>query len=258
MTTFNLEKDTAKVKFILEKRSLPKITAEVVAILDVSGSTKAYYLGGVIQEALQRIVPVALNFDDNGSLPVYVFADGDHYTRLAAELRSANYADFVREEILRQEGLLELWGGTAYAPVLRSALTDLGFLTTAAPVVGLFKRLLGKPPAGAVFQEQSRSGIPALVYFLTDGENEHDDREPTRKLLTAAAAARSNVYFNFIGVGTANFGFLQEIGDAYPNTGFAQIKDIERTAGSDEIYEYLIPSELTTWLHAGALQGVQR
>ena len=42
--------------------------------------------------------------------------------------------------------------------------------------------------------------------------------------------------------------FAHAIGDRFPNTGFAQIRDIERTAGSDEIYEYLIPDELTQWL----------
>lgn len=253
---FDIDKDTAKVKFILDKRNLPKITAEVVGILDVSGSTRAIYYNGTVQNALQRIIPVALNFDDNGSVPVYVFNDGDDYFHLETEMTAANYSDFVTKHIITNTAI-RLWGGTAYAGVLHSALQDLGFYkkpAAAQTAKGFFKKLFASDDViiSESFREQSNTGLPAIINFITDGENEHDDRMPTRELLKAAQLARSNVYFNFIGVGNASFSFLREIADEYDNTGFAQITDIERTAGSDDIYEFLLPHELTEWLRAGA------
>lgn len=259
MTHFDLQKDTAKVKFILEKKQVPKITAEVVAILDVSGSTQSLYLKGTMQEGLQRIVPVALNFDDNGSLPVYVFSDGNDYSQLKNQLTSTNYKDFITNEILFNQDL-KLWGSTDYEPVLWQALHDLGFIVDQTPTVvpSFFKSLFNRSTANNPvheFKTDSKSHLPAIIYFITDGENSREDKAPTRALLEQMSTARANVYFNFIGVGEASFSFLKEIGDAYPNTGFAQIKDIARTAGSDEIYEFLIPDELTTWLRSGALTG---
>jgi hypothetical protein len=246
MATFSLEKDTAKVKFILEKRNIPKLTAEVVGVLDISGSTSGLYGEGIMQQAVQRIVPVALNFDDNGNIPVYVFNEGDDFQQVETELDSTNFETYVKKEILDNEDLPK-WGGTHYAPVLKEVLSDLGFFgSPAAENVGFLKKLFGPPPPPPTFKESSRSGMPAIIYVITDGTN--DDPKETQQLLAAAAQANSQAYFNFIGVGTTNFRFLRKIADEYPNTGFAQIEDLARTANSDDIYQHLIPDELTSWL----------
>jgi hypothetical protein len=254
MTNFDLNKDAEKVRFILEKRNVPKITAEVIAILDVSGSTREIYYNGTMQQALQRVVPVALNFDDNGSLPVYTFNDGDDFNLLETELTAADYANYVNQHIINN-GDIDLWGGTDYAPVLHAALQELGFYRSkniAHAAKGFFKRLLANDEAISAehFSEKSKSKLPAIIYFFTDGDNTSDDRNPTKELLQAAEFAHSEVYFNFIGVGNASFTFLKEIADAYGNTGFAQIHDIEKVADSDDVYEYLLPDELTEWLKA--------
>jgi hypothetical protein len=250
MATFSLSKDTEKVRFILEKKNLPALTAEVVGVLDVSGSTKQLYQRGVIQEAVQRIVPVAMNFDDNGSIPVYVFNDGQDYKQTKEDLSGENYENYVSNLILRRSGELPLWGATDYSPVLRQVLADLGFIKVPAAAAGggFLSRLFHSEqtstsgPIGA----SSTSGLPAIIYVVTDGEN--DDKDETSDLLRAAAAANTEAYFNFIGVGEEDFLYLHKIADEFPNTGFAQIRDLARTAGSDDIYQYLIPDELTEWL----------
>lgn len=255
MTHFDLEKHVENVKFILEKRNVPQITAEVVAILDVSGSTKNLYLGGTIQKALQCIVPIAMIFDDNQDLPVYVFSDGANFKAVGTHLTPKNYSDYVQKHILNDSSL-PLWGGTDYAPVLHAALADLGFYHSShkTDTRSFFKRMVGSedPIISEGFNQNSLSGLPAMINFITDGENSRDDRRHTDELLKAASLAKCEVYFNFIGVGTANLSYLQQIADAYPNTGFAQIKDIEATAGTDEIYQYLLPDELTEWLKISA------
>lgn len=263
MPTFDLEKDTAKVKFILEKSNLEKITAEVVVDLDVSGSTQNIYGQGLMQEAVQRVVPIALNFDDNGDIPVSVFNDEENFATLETPLTKNNYTDYVKKFILKNAAIPK-WGGTDYAPVLRQNLMDLGFyqqqLTQVNAVSsggGFFSRLLGKGSTSSVTTQtslhlgtQSNTKLPAIIYFFTDGANSGGDRKETRNLLEACNEAKSQVYFNFIGVGDeANFTFLQQIGDDYPNTGFVNIKDLARVASdSDKIYEYLLPDELKQWL----------
>lgn len=248
---FDLEKETAKVKFILDKANIPNLTAEVLADLDVSGSTQSYYTNGTMQRALQRVVPIALNFDDNGELPVAVFSEG--YATAKVPLTKSNYSDFVKRHIL-SDGDLPLWGGTDYQPVLRQNLLDLGFLRTSAaktPVAekkSFWKRLVsvGETFSTPIFFQKSFSGLPAIVNFFTDGEN--TDREVTEQLLEEASNNRCGAYFNFIGVGGEKFTFLKYIADKLPNVGFAQIADLDRTAGSDEIYKYLLPDELLGWL----------
>lgn len=248
MAHFNVDKDAQKVKFLLEKKNLPKITSEVVATIDLSGSTKELYQRGHMQEAIQRVVPVALNFDDNGELPVYGFNDGDAIVSLAP-LNKDNYAGYVDREILKKN--IQKWGGTDYAPVLALVLQDLGFYAlrpTGRKVGGTFG--FGKKDEMVeVLGPSSKSGMPAIVYHFTDGEN--TDKEDTRKLLRECADKKVAAYFNFIGVGTGTtFSFLRKAADDYPNVGFTQIMDLTSVGASDEIYEHLLPEELLEWLKA--------
>jgi hypothetical protein len=255
---FDIEKEKQNVKFMLEKRQLPKLTAEVVIDLDVSGSTQGMYLSGIMQNAVQRIVPVVLNFDDNGDAPVYTFNDGNDFDLLNVHLTAKNYSDYVSKQIVRN-GSISRWGGTAYAPVLVQNLRDVGLYATkpatvTAPKKGFFGAISSmisheSTSGHETFQQKSRFGFPLVVQFITDGDNEDRDKDPTRNLLKACADSNVPAYFNFIGVGDSNFYFLKEIGDAYPNVGFAQIVDIEKASSDESIYEYLIPKELTTWLH---------
>lgn len=252
---FNIEKETSTVKFMLEKHSIPAITAEVIAVLDVSGSTQRLYNQGTIQKALQYVVPIALNFDDNGDIPVYVFDDQNDQTE--EHLTADNYANFVTEEIIEKG--FATWGGTTLEPVLEQTVVDLGFYTVQpdptkpAEKKRFFKSFFtggGNPAPVQTYdpQQHSTSRLPAIVYVITDGEN--DDHEETSQLLASLQKAKSEVYFNFIGVGSATFRYLQQIADKYDNVGFCQIKDLEAVAasGDDKIYDYLLPEELTVWL----------
>lgn len=253
--TFDLNKDVEKTKFILQKRNLPAITAEVVLDLDISGSTKSLYERGVMQEAVQRVLPIAINFDDNGEVPVYTFSDGSCHDQVETMLTAANYTDYVLRQILRNSDVRK-WGGTDYVGVLTANLTDLGFLRKKAdrPVVekkGLLARIFGKEDPeenfhGPQLHADSNTRLPALIYFVTDGVN--TDMKETEQLLNDCATNNVQAYFNFIGVGDTHFPFLEKIADQFPNVGFAKITDLASAAQSDAIYEYLLPTELTDWL----------
>ena len=245
---FDVEKDTAKVRFILEKKQVHQIVAEVIATLDLSGSTRDLYYSGTMQEAIQRVVPVAINFDDNGELPVYGFNDKDDISVLPA-LTAGNYAGYVLREIINKSSVKK-WGGTDYAPVLRQVLRDLEFMKSrpTGRKTGGFLGMGGTAEMTESLGKTSKTGLPAIVYHFTDGEN--NDQDDTVRLLQACADLGAPIYFNCVGVGHATFAFLKKIADDLPNVEFTQITDLAATASTDEIYDHLLPDELLTWLKA--------
>ena len=76
MTTFKLEKpeeEIRRVGFVLQKQGIhERIPAQVGLNIDVSGSMQDLFSNGIVQSALERVLPVALYFDDDrtvGSTP---------------------------------------------------------------------------------------------------------------------------------------------------------------------------------------------
>ena len=75
----NLEKhvvNLTKCVVDLSKKSnidLGSAKAKVVVVLDYSGSMCKLYSNGTVQKTINRLVPLGLSFDDNGSIDVYLF-----------------------------------------------------------------------------------------------------------------------------------------------------------------------------------------
>jgi len=250
MTKFNLEKEAARVKFVLEKRKLPEMKAAVGITLDISGSTQGLYESGQIQRVVQQIIPVGLRFDDNGNLDVRTFSDRDKIAEITGATAD-NYEGFVEREILEDEAVPK-WGGTWYSPIIKSMLEKYGFYGSekeATVSKGFFKRMFGGDSAtnnSKHLRPQSDSGEAVINYFITDGRN--DDEEATVKLLQECEDAKVNMYFLFIGVGQEDFKFLKMIANKFGNVGFLSVGDLERFVDCDDIYEQLLPEELTGWL----------
>lgn len=229
---FQLEKGVEKTKFVLAKKNVsPTIRAQVAANLDVSGSTRGLFSSGQMQEAFQRVMPIGVTFDDNGEIDVFLFTDGSSACHLKPTASKANYDKYINESVLHGSPI-GLWGGTSYAPVIKKNLEEFGFYK------GIFSKSL---------QSQSKSNMPVVVYFFTDGEN--DDQSATRKILQECQDAKCNIYFLFIGVGTGcDFKFLKKIGDEFTNTGFLSVADLNTFQDDDKIYDALLPQELCGWL----------
>jgi len=240
MKQFNLEKEKQKVAFTLSKRNLPQMRASVGLALDISGSTANLYKRGVIQRLVEQIIPVGLRFDDNGNLDVYTFADGDAIGQVTGATEH-NYADFVKREILDNNAVSK-WGGTSYAPVIEQMLSDYGFRYTAK--TGGFAGFGGKQTR--MLKESSTSGEAVINYFITDGVN--DDKKATEALLQECQDAKANMYFCIIGVGDADFSFIEHLGEKFGNVGFLNVSDLQKFVDGDDIYEQLLPTEMTDWL----------
>lgn len=237
---FDIAKATEKAKFTLAKRQAPKVKAAVVLNLDVSGSARPLFNSGQMQAASQLVVPLAVLFDDNGELDVFTFASGDDYTtKISPNMTAANYADYIQSKILNAR--IPLWGGTDYTPVLRSNLKALGFIKDVTTKGGFFS----KGTTSEQMVSDNGSGYPALIITFTDGAN--SDHARTHAFLKECEDNKVNAYFLFVGIGTADFSNIVQYGDARGNVGFVSVKNLEQFAGSDDIYEQLLPEELTRW-----------
>lgn len=233
MPKFDLEKETKRAKFVIEKRKIPNVKAQVLMNLDVSGSARGLFSSGQMQEAFQRVLPIGILFDDNSEVDMFTFQSGSSITHIDVNATTANYADYIEKHILRNPKV-DLWGGTDYAPVIRENLDSMGYFKKA----GFF----GGKKLGA----KSESGYPTIVYFFTDGEN--NDRTETMKILQEAQDAEAQMYVLFIGIGDANFSFIEKLGDKFDNTGFLNIRDLKSMENDEDLYEKLLPEELCTWL----------
>lgn len=247
MTTFKLEKpeeEVRRVGFVLQKQGIhERIPAQVGLTIDVSGSMQDLYQSGIVQAAIERVLPVALYFDDDGTIDAWVFSNGDRNGRIASATVK-NYDGFVEREILRNSQLREvLWGGTDYGPVIRANLAYYGLLEQ-REASNFILRLFGGTEEA--LNETTRSGVPAINYFLTDGAN--SDRAEAWAILERARRAESQIYYVMVGIGDDDFEFLQQAADAFPNVGFVSARNLGAFVGSDDAYEKLLPEELCTWL----------
>lgn len=235
MSKFDLNKATEKAKFTVAKRGLsPNLRASVVMDLDVSGSAEPLFNRGLIQEAFQQVLPIGITFDDNKEIDVFTFASGKSYTtHIEPNATSENYSDYIQKNILDNRSVPK-WGGTDYAPVIRENLISLEFYK---------KSLFG---GVGNLQKQSKSKTPAIIYFFTDGAN--SDHEDTIKILEECEKAGTEVYFLFIGIGSANFRNIEYYGDKFGNVGFLNVKDIKGLVSDEDFYDKLLPEELTVWL----------
>lgn len=62
----SLRKD--KVISLAKERDLSGVKSRVALALDFSGSMSSLFEDGTVQSIIERLIPLALNFDDNGEL----------------------------------------------------------------------------------------------------------------------------------------------------------------------------------------------
>jgi stress response protein SCP2 len=210
--------DAAQVS--LEKKGLLSERAEVVLVLDVSGSSRSLFRSGAYQELIDRFVAAALLFDDNGTLDTWLF---DHRLHEAEAITMANREGWTDRQLARKD----IWGMTEYAK-----------------------------PIDKVADGLSRgSRMPTYVAFITDGAN-HDRRETTKAIKRASGLP---AFFQFMAIGKENdFPFLQRLdeltGREIDNAGFFAIGD-PKSISDDEFYDKVM-IEFPAWLSAARGAGI--
>ncbi len=245
MATFNLDKEVTKVKFVLEKQGVHTIRSEVGLMMDASGSMRQLYEKGVVQSALERVLPVGLACDVDLRVDVWGFSNGENGSASTAPLTSDNYKDYVKNEMLAGQLKYIYGGGTSYAPVIRSALEYYGFLENIKG--GWFRR------GRQVLHEEGHNDLPVILYFVTDGLN--DDESDTAELMEKVEHKGSQIYLQTIGIGNEDFRFLRALAQEYDNVGFISVENLDDFTQSDDVYEQLLSQELSRWLTHGHEEG---
>lgn len=233
----DLNKRIEKVKIILAKKNLPDVVAQVGVAFDISGSMQSLYGNGTVQDVAERILAIACRFDDNQNLDAWTFTGGcDTLESITLE----NYATFVKKEIL-ENGNVSKWGSTSYSPVMQSILNEY-FPTSVVKTVknklfGLFSDTTSETVS------TPKTTDPSYVIVITDGEN--DDVAKTISLIESTAD--KNIYWQFVGIGSTKFAFLEKIAGRYSNVGFVAVADLSTTS-DDDLYLKLLDDKFCGWV----------
>lgn len=211
---------TKKARIVLEKKQIQHVEAQIVFAIDISGSMNVMYKSGKIQELLTRLLAVGMNMDDNKSIEVFAFGQGNYEIGTATE---GNHSRFVEDILLKKR----LEGSTYYAGVMERIIKKFGAK----------KKLFGG---------SKTADIPTFVFFVTDGDN--FDKPQTEKLIKESS--NQAIFWQFIGLGNERFTFLQKLdgldGRTVDNANFFQANDISKIS-DEELYDRLL-TEFPEWL----------
>ena len=206
----------------LEKRNLQETVAKVALVMDISGSMHSSYSNGAVQEIVNKILPIAVQFDDDGELDFWYF--GSKFERRPS-VNMGNYENAVPadwQKIMRKIG-----GGTNALSVMND-----------------------------VISEYEHSNLPAYVIFITDGAISNDTKDAVIR------SSRMPIFWQFVGIGNSGEGFFGRIFGGYgmlekldtlegryvDNTNFFALDDF-RNVDNAELYGRLL-NEFPNWLKA--------
>ncbi len=212
-----------KVSVSLEKHRLTETIARVGLVLDASGSMYAQYDKGKVQEVIERLLPLAVHFDDDGELDVWAFSQ--RVLALPAATMG-NYSDYIKEADYGWRN----WGMMS---------------TNNEPAV-----------IENVIQQYRESVLPVLVIFISDGGVSKN--KEIQRLLTDAA--RLPIFWQFVGIGGRNYGVLEKLDTMtdrlVDNCGFFALDDLH-SVSEQALYDRLL-SEFPLWLKEARQKGILR
>lgn len=143
----NLAKEEVH-KVCLDKKPLTNLKAKVALVLDYSGSMDWLYSNGTVQRVVEKMLPIAMSFDDDGSMETWLFSDSYH--RLS-DANLNNLDGYIKRETKKYS-----FGGTRYSPVMND-------------IIKFYKN----------------EKLPVYVIFITDGDN--FDKDTTTATIIEAA-----------------------------------------------------------------------
>ena len=202
-----------KATHAVQKRGLGGQRARVALVLDISGSMSLIFQSGAVQRVCERILALAVKFDDNGTVDIFLFGGNDYEV---GELHESQFYGYVDREIRKN---YKLERDTHYA--------------------GVMHRILKKYSA--------EKGDPAYVMFLTDGDC--SDNEEAEQVIIEAS--KTPIFWQFVGLGSSQFSFLEKLdtisGRFIDNANFFQVNDIDQIS-EEELYDRLLQEFPDGWL----------
>lgn len=219
----NLRKESIQ-SLCLEKRELNGLIARVCMVMDFSGSMDWLYCNGKVQEVIERLLPVAMQFDDNGVMEAWIFSNDCWRIK---DISLSNYYNYIKNERLEEKYHM---GGTSYAPVIQDVC----------------RKYIDEEPAD----------IPTLVLFITDGDN--SDKDATTRIITKAS--HYPIFWQFVGIGSSQFRYLETLdemeGRFIDNANFFSVNDLTNMNDTD-LYNKLL-GEYPDWIVKARNKGLLR
>jgi len=220
-STLSLRKEA--VRLTLEKKGAAGLQARVMLVMDASGSMSGLYQQGKVQTALERLVPVAMQLDDNGEMEFFYYAS-----------RFSKQPNITAQNVFGRIG--------------RNYHAKDGFGNNEPPVM---EAVLNEHRAG-------RTPLPTLVLFITDGGIDGHTSKKIEQILKDSA--REALFWQFVGLGNANYGILERFdtltGRAIDNSGFFAVDDLDRITDA-QLYERLL-SEFPDWVRKATAARILR
>jgi len=259
--SLDLKKSSSAFRLSLDKAGVPPdIRAELLVVMDVSGSFEHEHKEGTTGILLERLVPLAKVLDPDGKIDLITFSAGPDSVDYLGTIDESNARDFIVDRVV---GKVRGWdGGTTYSYALEEALRVFGWLPSERRPVAekkprFWDRLLGLVPEPLPEAPHSHQKKRSIVLFVTDGENDpgdrYSDKSLTRHVLRASQRRGDQVYFLFIGACEhEEFEFVEQIAREFPNTGLVMATDPEAfvNLSDDALIAKLLGDELVDWLKA--------
>lgn len=222
------------------------VKSRVALALDFSGSMGPQYKKGAMQRLAEKVLALATQLDDDGSIELFVF---DTYADYLGEVTLKNFRNIINELTKSRH-----MGRTNYAELFRKLVAFYKLTPQTETVVkgtevvkgGLFKKDTTREITETRVIPVSITDEPVLVVFLTDGNP--DNRTEAVKELTLASYAP--VFWQFLSIGNENMAFLQKLDDLQDryidNADYKPVGDVDKLSDA-ELFDKIL-DEYPSWL----------
>ena len=196
----------------LKKKNLESLVARVGLVMDISGSMRTRFKNGTVQEIVNKTLPLAVQFDDDGELDCW------YYGTTARQMESVNLQNYTKAVPYDWKHLMSELGGSNNEPVVLRM----------------------------VLETYRDTKLPVYVLFITDGGV--NKKNEIKKIITEASVLP--IFWQFVGVGGNNYGILENLnsmeGRYVDNAGFFALDDFKQVP-NEELYARLL-EEFPKWL----------
>jgi stress protein len=204
----------------LKKKNLETLVARVGLVMDISGSMTARFKNGTVQEIVNKTLPLAVQFDDDGELDCW------YYGTTARRMDSVNLENYTKAVPKEWKQLMLELGGCNNEPVVLRMVLD-------------------------TYRDTQ---LPVYVLFITDGGV--SKKSEIQKIITEAS--KLPIFWQFVGVGGSGYGILEKLdsmkGRYVDNAGFFALDDFKKVS-NEELYARLL-EEFPKWLKAIRNKGM--
>lgn len=204
----------------LKKKNLETLVARVGLVMDISGSMTARFKNGTVQEIVNKTLPLAVQFDDDGELDCW------YYGTTARRMDSVNLDNYTKAVPKEWKQLMLDLGGCNNEPVVLRMVLD-------------------------TYRDTQ---LPVYVLFITDGGV--SKKSEIQKIITEAS--KLPIFWQFVGVGGSGYGILEKLdsmkGRYVDNAGFFALDDFKKVS-NEELYARLL-EEFPKWLQTIRNKGM--